>query len=297
DLAKGETNREANLRESADASAKVKEKVKKGQSVTIHETVLDAKGKIWYALTVDDLATDGFMRDYVVDVEGELQAPTATPEASATPQPDSQTETQQEGQTSASESGVIGTGKTNREANVRKIMNGKVITTLRKNKRVSILDVRLDKNGNIWYQVQPEGSTTVGFMRDYVVTLDAGVTLPVPEGAATPAPDEQAEASGGENAGQTSTTPANDILNREVFGKAKTNRAANVRSEPKAGSTVVRQLSKGVSLHILDMYQTGEETWYEVATETGKTYGFVRDYVIDVTQIDAGLTAKTYEGG
>lgn len=293
DLAKGETNRVANLRESADANAKVKQKVKKGQSITIHETLLDEKGRIWYALTVDDLAVDGYMRDYVVDVEGELQKPTATPKADATPKPSDQAGKQEA--TPAPESAVssIGTGKTNREANLRQAMNGKVLTTLRKSKRVSILDVSLDKKGNIWYKVQPEGSKTVGYMRDYVVTLDEGVTLPMPEGAATPTPAPQTEA-GAQGAAQQSAAE-DDVLSREVVGKAKTNREANVRSQPKAGGKVVRQLSKGVELHVLDKYQSGKDIWYEVATESGKTYGFVRDYVIDITQIDADLQAKTYE--
>lgn len=293
DIARGETNRDANLRESADASAKVRQKIKKGQSITIHETLLDAKGNIWYALTVDDLAVDGYMRDYVVDVEGELQKPTATPKADATPKPSDQAGVQEAEPAPESTVSSIGTGKTNREANLRQVMNGKVLTTLRKSKRVSILDVSLDKKGNIWYQVQPEGSKTVGYMRDYVVTLDEGVTLPMPEGAATPTPAPQTE-TGAQGAAQQSAA-VDDVLSREVVGKAKTNREANVRSQPKAGGKVVRQLSKGVELHVLDKYQSGKDTWYEVATESGKTYGFVRDYVIDITQIDADLQAKTYE--
>lgn len=293
DLARGETNRQANLRESADANGKVKQKVKKGQAVTIHETRLDAKGRVWYALTVDDLAVDGWMRDYVINVQGELGKPTATPKEEATTKPaqdqaDAQESEQESGQSAAA---VLGTGKTNKDANIRKIMNGKVLTTLRRNKRVSILDVRLDKKGNLWYKVQPEGSRTVGFMRDYVVTLDAGVTLPVPEGAATPEPTQQQEA----GAQEPAQAPEDDVLSREVVGKAKTNREANVRREPKGGSKVVRQLSKGQALHILDKYRVGKDLWYEVATESGKTYGFVRDYVLDVIELDEGVQEKEYK--
>ena len=101
--------------------------------------------------------------------------------------------------------------------------------------------------------------------------------------AETPAPE------GEEKAEESS------ILDREVIGKAKTNRAANVRSKPDSGAKLVRQLSKRIDLLILDQYQDAKgNIWYEVSTETGKTHGFVRDYLLDVTQIDKAIGPKTY---
>lgn len=300
ELAKGETNRQANLRESAAANGKVKKSINKGEAVTIHEVLLDKDGKMWYALTVDDIATDGYMRDYVVDTSKELTAPTPEPEATATPKPEEEQEAVEEAPEANAE--AIGTGKTNRDANVRKVMNGKVIVTLRKNKAVDILSAKLDKQGKVWYEVQPQGSATVGFVRDYVIDLDKGVEVviptPTPAPTATPKADakktKEPEAATEKEASGESAAAEQD--GREVLGTAKTNRDANVREKPNANAKLVRQLRKGNTLNIFGMYKDAKgNTWYEVATESGKTKGFVRDYVINVIEIDKTLEATTYQ--
>lgn len=277
DLATGTVNRDANLRANAASNAKVKKTIKKGESVTIHETKLDSTNKVWYYLTVDDTNDEGWMRDYVVTTADGLTKPTATPKAeaaSATPTPAAA-----ETESSVADEEIIATGKTNREANLRKVMNGKVITQLKKNKTVEIYEILKDKKGNTWYRVKPQGSSTEGYVRDYVITLDGSVS---------------GEASGT----STGTTAAEqpNLLDRDVIGRALTNRAANVREKPLSNATVVRQLGNGTKLQILAKYAgVKEETWYEVVTESGKTYGFVRDYVINVTKLDKNAPTLTYE--
>ncbi len=277
DLATGTVNRDANLRANAASNAKVKKTVKKGESVTIHETKLDSTNKVWYYLTVDDTNDEGWMRDYVVTTADGLTKPTATPKAetaSATPTPAAA-----ETESSVADEEIIATGKTNRAANLRKVMNGKVITQLKKNKTVEIYEILKDKKGNTWYRVKPQGSSTEGYVRDYVITLDGSVS---------------GEASGT----STGTTAAEQpsLLDRDVIGRALTNRAANVREKPLSNATVVRQLGNGTKLQILAKYAgVKEETWYEVVTESGKTYGFVRDYVINVTKLDKNAPTLTYE--
>ena len=277
DLATGTVNRDANLRANAASNAKVKKTIKKGESVTIHETKLDSTNKVWYYLTVNDTNDEGWMRDYVVTTADGLTKPTATPKAeaaSATPTPAAA-----ETESSAANEEIIATGKTNREANLRKVMNGKVITQLKKNKTVEIYEILKDKKGNTWYRVKPQGSSTEGYVRDYVITLDGSVS--------------------GETSGtSTGTTSAEqpNLLDRDVIGRALTNRAANVREKPLSNATVVRQLGNGTKLQILAKYAgVKEETWYEVVTESGKTYGFVRDYVINVTKLDKNAPTLTYE--
>ena len=277
DLATGTVNRDANLRANAASNAKVKKTIKKGESVTIHETKLDSTNKVWYYLTVDDTNDEGWMRDYVVTTADGLTKPTATPKAeaaSATPTPAAA-----ETESSAANEEIIATGKTNREANLRKVMNGKVITQLKKNKTVEIYEILKDKKGNTWYRVKPQGSSTEGYVRDYVITLDGSVS--------------------GETSGTSTGTAAAEqpsLLDRDVIGRALTNRAANVREKPLSNATVVRQLGNGTKLQILAKYAgVKEETWYEVVTESGKTYGFVRDYVINVTKLDKNAPTLTYE--
>jgi len=297
ELSKGEVNRNANLRESANSSGKVKQTVKDGEAVTIHEAVLDKTGKIWYGLTVDDLEITGWMRDYVVDAEEKIAAPTYTPKPEATPGADGEEEDGEEKPESlAINENAIGTGKTNKDANVRKIMNGKVVTQLRKGRRVDILSVKMDKNGDLWYEVQPQGMSTIGFVRDYLITLDSGVELilptATPKASATPELDEEAE---GETDEEAAEEKEESILDREVIGRAKTNRAANVRVEPKSSAKLVRQLSKGNWLHILAVYQDSSDAlWYEVATESGKTSGFVRDYVVALHELNEDAEVKVY---
>lgn len=305
ELSKGEVNRNANLRESATANGKVKQTVKDGEAVTIHEVILDKTGKIWYGLTVDDLEITGWMRDYVVDTEEKIAAPTYTPKPEATPGADDKEAEKEENASKALNENAIGTGKTNKDANVRKIMNGKVVTQLRKGRRVDILSVKMDKNGDLWYEVQPQGLSTIGFVRDYLITLDSGVELilptatPKPEKTPAPAdekdPEEEADETEDSEDAVVEDTKKESILDREVIGRARTNRAANVRVEPKSGAKLVRQLSKGNWLHILAAYQDKSGAlWYEVATESGKTSGFVRDYVVELHEINEGVEAKTY---
>ena len=307
DLSKGEVNRNANLRASADANGKVKQTVKKGETVTIHEAVLDKTGKVWYGLTVDDIATEGWMRDYVVDTEEKIVKPTYTPKPEATPDPDAKPEADKPEitPTATPNPKAVGTGKTNKEANVRKVMNGKVLTQLKKGKKVDILSTAMDKNGKIWYEVQPQGSSTVGFVRDYLITLDRGVTLLLPTATpkltATPKPTAtpKADAAADDAAPETNAEAKEEsILDREVIGKAKTNKEANVRKKPVSGAKLVRQLSKGVSLLILDKYEDKSgNIWYEVSTESGNTHGFVRDYLLKISEIDKTREANAYEDG
>ena len=303
DIATGTINRAgANLRDKPASNGKVKASLKKGETVTVHGAVLDAAEKIWYILTVDDEATTGYMRDYVVDLDKEIVAPTATPLITPTPAPESEEDQTPEEKATAEPTATpnpkaIGTGRTNKEANLRKVMNGTVITQLKKNKQVDILGVKLDKHGDVWYEVQPQGSNRVGYVRDYLIKLDAGVQLdiptPTPSPEPTPAPEAEKDESPKEE--PTAEPTAEPLLDREVVGKARTNKEANIRQKPVSNGKLVRQLSKGVELLILDQYKDAEgNIWYEVSTDSGKTHGFVRDFLLKISEINEGLEAKTY---
>lgn len=280
ELAKGKVNRQANLRQTASANGKVKQAVKKGQQVTVHGTVLDKNGKVWYDLTVDDLAVSGWMRDYVVDLETSIPKPTSTPKPSAIPKATKEpgaVETEEpktEKETGAQDEAVqmteeaIAQGKTNRDANVRKVMNGKTIATVKKGKSVSIYEALKDKSGNLWYRLSIDETGKTGYMRDYVIDLNDNLKL----------------------------VPQNDVENSAV-GTAKTNRAANVRKTPTSDGKLVRQISEGVKVYILGRYQDAhKQIWYQISTESGNTMGFMRDYVLDNVKLDAGVETLTYTG-
>lgn len=306
EIGTGKVNREANLRETAASNGKVKQTVKKGEAVTIHEVVLDKDSKVWFGLTVDDLAVTGWMRDYVVDSADEIAKPTHTPKPTATPGPE-ETEKPEEAKATAEPTATpnpdaIGTGITTKEANVRKVMNGKVLVQLKKNKRVDILGVKMDKKGQIWFEVKPQGSTTVGFVRDYLIKLDEGVAIVMPTATPAPEPTTAPEKATAEPTAEpekeeekAEEKQEEDILDREIIGKGETKRAANIREKPAASGKLVRQLSKGNKLLILEKYQDAEgNVWFEVSTESGKTHGFVRDYLLQNLEIDEAREAKTY---
>lgn len=298
-IGQGRANREANLRETAVSGGKVKMTVKDGETLTIHEALEDKSGKLWYYLTVDDAATKGYMRDYVVDLDGELTMPAVAEKENSEKENQKAEEQQTEPETkptAAPDPVVIGTGKTNRDANVRKVMNGKVLLQLRKNKAVNIYEVKQDKNGDVWYRVKPQGGSTEGYVRDYVIKLDSGVQLdtPIPstEPTSSPTPTNMEAASADVNG----LAKGRSLLDREVVGRAKTNRDANVRMKPVAGAKLIRQLTKGNEVLILEKYVDAKNNiWYEVATESGKTHGFVRDYVIDILSMDQTVEAKSYD--
>ena len=273
----GTVNRDAKLRADTSANAKVKKTIKKGESVTIHEAKTDSTGKLWYYLTVDDSRDEGWMRDYVVTTATKISA-SASDKTTASDAADS-SETTVSAETSGGNE-VIATGKTNRAANLRQTMGGKVLVQLKKGTKINIYEQLTDTKGNVWYQAQEQNGTKVGYMRDYVVTLDS---------------DASRESANGGTTSATETSTEN-LQDREVIGKATTNRAANVREEPLANAKVVRQLGNGMELQILAKYAgVKEETWYEVITASGKTYGFVRDYVVYVTKLDKNAPMLTYE--
>ena len=273
----GTVNRDAKLRADTSANAKVKKTIKKGESVTIHEAKTDSTGKLWYYLTVDDSRDEGWMRDYVVTTATKISASTSD-KTTASDAADS-SETTVSAETSGGNE-VIATGKTNRAANLRQTMGGKVLVQLKKGTKINIYEQLTDTKGNVWYQAQAQNGTKVGYMRDYVVTLDS---------------DASTESANGGTTSATETSTEN-LQDREVIGKATTNRAANVREEPLANAKVVRQLGNGMELQILAKYAgVKEETWYEVITASGKTYGFVRDYVVYVTKLDKNAPTLTYE--
>ena len=273
----GTVNRDAKLRADTSANAKVKKTIKKGESVTIHEAKKDSTGKLWYYLTVDDSRDEGWMRDYVVTTATKISA-SASDKTTASDAADS-SETTVSAETSVGNE-VIATGKTNRAANLRQTMGGKVLVQLKKGTKINIYEQLTDTKGNVWYQAQAQNGTKVGYMRDYVVTLDS---------------DASTESANGGTTSATETSTEN-LQDREVIGKATTNRAANVREEPLANAKVVRQLGNGMELQILAKYAgVKEETWYEVITASGKTYGFVRDYVVYVTKLDKNAPTLTYE--
>lgn len=271
----GTVNRDAKLRADTSANAKVKKTIKKGESVTIHEAKTDSTGKLWYYLTVDDSRDEGWMRDYVVTTATKISA-SASDKTTVSDAADS-SETTVSAETSVGNE-VIATGKTNRAANLRQTMGGKVLVQLKKGTKINIYEQLTDTKGNVWYQAQ--NGTKVGYMRDYVVTLDS---------------DASTESANGGTTSATETSTEN-LQDREIIGKATTNRAANVREEPLANAKVVRQLGNGMELQILAKYAgVKEETWYEVVTASGKTYGFVRDYVVYVTKLDKNAPTLTYE--
>lgn len=291
DMGSGKVNRNANLRATASSNGKVKQTVKKGESVTLHEILMDKSGKAWYYITVEDSAVSGWMRDYVVDLEDGVAKPTATPKATDAPkataspkatdapkataapkddapvkEPEREPDEAEEEQSAAADE-VVAAGKTNREANLRKSMGGKVLDTVKKGKNVSIYEVLKDKDGKTWYRMSIDDDGQEGFMRDYVVDIQGKEKLEVTTGTA-----------------------------KDAVGTAKTNRDANVRKEPKSNAKVVRQLSEGVKVYIMGKYEdTHGQVWYEVSTESGNTSGYMRDYVLDYVKLDAGVETQRYQ--
>lgn len=279
-IAAGEVNREANLRETAASNGKVKQTVKKGETVTIHESLLDQSGKVWYQLTVNDQAVTGYMRDYVVDLAEKIAKPTYTPKPQETPEAeepaeeekpdvDEQAETSESVATpepAAPAEEVLAAGETNRDANLRKSMNGTVLKTIKDGKRVSIYEVLKDKKGNLWYRLSVDDTDQAGYMRDFVIDVDGDVELQ---------PETEGE--------------------KASVGTAKTNRAANVRKKPSSDGEIIRQISKGTKIFVMGKYEDAhKQIWYQISTESGNTTGFMRDYVLDNVKLDDGVTTQTY---
>lgn len=300
DLADGQTNRDAKLRERASSSGKVKKTVAKGQALTIHDVITDEDGKLWYALTVTDEDLFGYMRDYVVDVDEEQLSQglaKAEREAAGQQTPDLlpvDGESDEDAEAEAESSTINANARTNRLANLRKEMGGSVIEQLPQGEAVEITGKATDKSGSLWYMVRTQDGKT-GAMRDYVLTLDADTVI---EDAQSETQSETTPAPQAETQTQTSTGTVDslqNLLDREVLGEATTNRAANVREKPEAGADLVRQLSEGVKLHVLGRYADSDgKIWYEVVTTTGKTYGFVRDYVVWTRGVDKSGEPLTY---
>ena len=415
ELGKGTTNRDANLRGTASSTGKVLKTVKRGETVTIHSASVDRNRNVWYFVTVDDKGTEGWMRDYVLTLDEGVTIPPPTP----TPKPGEEasaakSETAAESANPAAlPEGVIATGKTNHDANLRKVMNGTVLLQLRKGRKVDILSAKLDKKGKLWFEVKPSNSSKTGFVQATLIDVDDGyvitepVLTPTPDvvpddpdipvetveadAAATPAASSSADwpegaiASGlinhdanlrkvkagtvlmqlrngrrvyiydvetdkkgrlwykvqpknstkigyvlstlvnldkgtvlegvtdvieaettpikietpaAEQTAEPTASPAPvELADRDIIGRGATNRAANVRETPTSNGKLVRQLSRGVEVNIVGVFTNGGDKWYEVVTTTGKTHGFVRDYVMDLFTLNQDVQETAWEEG
>ncbi|MBQ7825142.1 MAG: SH3 domain-containing protein, partial [Clostridia bacterium] len=123
------------------------------------------------------------------------------------------------------------------------------------------------------------------------------IEIPEPTTAPTEETKEESDEPETEVAADESETEEKADAEEDVdaIGKARTNRDANVRIKPESGANLVRQLRKGNDLNIFAKYEDAKgQIWYEVATESGKTKGFVRDYVVNVLNIDKSVETKTY---
>ncbi|MFR5785858.1 MAG: SH3 domain-containing protein [Christensenellales bacterium] len=276
EIGTGTVNRDAKLRADAVANAKVKKTIKKGESVTIHEAKTDSTGKLWYYLTVDDSrgrGLDARLRRH--DREQKISASDSEQHGGSESAADRR-ETAVSDRDERRNQEVIATGEDEPRGQSAPNDGRQGACAAQKGTKVNIYEQTTDTKGNVWYQAQAQNGEKVGYLRDYVVTLDKGASTT--------------------GSSASTAAAAEDLQDREVIGKATTNRAANVREEPLANATVVRQLGNGMELQILAKYAgVKEETWYEVVTASGKTHGFVRDYVVYVTKLDKNAPTLTYE--
>ena len=80
-----------------------------------------------------------------------------------------------------------------------------------------------------------------------------------------------------------------EINGRTIIGYAITNDYATVRETPNSTGKIVRQLSPGNNIYIVDV----EDTWYEIYSKSGNTHGFVIEDVLDLTEMTATLSEAT----
>ena len=95
----------------------------------------------------------------------------------------------------------------------------------------------------------------------------------------------------------TASPVPEEIQDRDIIGRAVTNRASNVRATPTSNGQLVRQLSRGIDINIVGVFSNNGEVWYEIVTQSGKTHGFVRDYVLNISLLDSTITPTAWEEG
>ena len=168
DLAHGVTQKTANLRTSASGSANIKKKVKKGEALTIHDVTVDSKKNKWYAVTLDDTGTAGWMRDYLVEVtDGEAALGSYAEEA-----PDETAAVQQAAPVTASGTTPIGRATANRAANIRQrpVANAAVVRQVSEGTQLYILR-RVAYQDIEWFEVETTSGKTRGYVRRYTVKV------------------------------------------------------------------------------------------------------------------------------
>jgi uncharacterized protein YgiM (DUF1202 family) len=274
-LGLGVVKKDGNLREKGNSGAKVIKVIRKGKELTILSAEKDKKGNLWFFVAVEGVEKHGFMRDYLISVNQEDEENVNEYIAGLNGESETSTDAK------STPSDVIGAGKLNKDANFRETMNGKLITQLRKGRRIEILSVRTDKKGETWYECRVVDGKKIGFIRTFLVDLDKGVDL----GSGIQLAKETREAQV-----TPSPTPQTQVLDMEIIGTANIKKPANVREKPLSNAKVIRQLSKGISVKILAKVTSNGEIWYEIATDTGKTHGYVKENLLTITQLPMNLT-------
>ena len=289
-IALGKTNHDANLRKQMNGS--VMATLREGRNVYIYSARKDNSGKLWYEVKSENGNKIGFVLSTLIDLNEGYVIDEPTFGDSAVNDP-----SRYEDADPGLPDGVVATGKINHDANLRKAKAGTVLTQLRTGRKVNIFSAELDKNGKTWYLVQVANGTTKGYVLSTLVNVDKGMTVPPPEELETENGEEDSLSSvPKENTEMSSASgdTGEPLIDRAIIGTAKTNRAANVRTTPTSNGKLVRQLSKGVEINLLAKFTNNADVWYEIATSSGKTHGFVRDYVITIETLNRDITEQEW---
>ncbi len=167
DLTNGTVLKEANLRSAPSSSAKIKKKIKKNESVVIHDLTDDSSGKTWYYLSIEDTGTSGWMRDYLIRLDEPLPGNSRT--VSEVQPSGSDGEEERFG-----EERIIGKAIANRAANVRQKPSLKASIIRQVQKGTELLILRKVRFQDIeWYEVQTVSGKTKGYMRLYTLTVQS----------------------------------------------------------------------------------------------------------------------------
>ncbi|MBQ7486245.1 MAG: SH3 domain-containing protein, partial [Clostridia bacterium] len=269
----------------------------------------DKKGKLWYEVQPENSTKTGFVQATLITLDDgyTISGPTVTPtpdvsavSAAGTETTELTAETTPEAAASSEwPEGTIASGLINHDANLRKVKGGTVITQLRKGRRVYIFSAEKDKKDRLWYEVQPKNSKNTGYVLATLVNLDKGTVIEgvtdVADAEATPVKIETPATD--LTPAPTATPEPVELADRDIIGRAVTNRAANVRETPTANGRLVRQLSRGVEVNVLGVFTNNGDKWYEVVTPSGKTHGFVRDFILDINVLDLNVPETVWKEG
>lgn len=271
-------NKGINVRSNAGTDSSIVSSLAAGSKIQVYDAVNGNDGHTWYVVYING-KTRGFVRGDLITVSKQTAQTTKTvTETTQVTTTSTSTENQESNTTEQSTTVQTGTGKVNGTGvRVRSLTStsSSIVTTVKKNKKITLLNKTTGADAKTWYQVsfKQDGKKIVGYIRADLVKIVKDVSTTQTDSQST---NQQTQSSSG-------STGAVKGIN------------VNVRMKPVNGTSICK-LSTNHSVKVLsETTGSDNKVWYYIQFTYGNIAqeGYIRSDFVIVEQKQENSTEST----